>query len=381
MTNEDLRIFSDFKVYKDYIKLNRKKNLLHSIAEQNLRIILKEICPESHPVNESNVNGGRVDLIYYFDSIGHSIHFEIFASYSTVIKDLRLLEQSMFDIQVAILIDNEIDPSVSKKYFKEKPTNPFPFFNLSQIFMETKIEDFKREIGNLIKTFKLSTKSEETRSGLLTTESVKRFRGFSPPKKDLLDLDDINYCVSKLKKNGITPKAEERILSDISNNLLDIVYIETLKEDSKITLHNLLEFLFDYLKGKGESTLIGVLKILTWISRSEMLNSAKSIYYDYLKSLLDEKKRHYDLLEILFRFRHFEDQILWISTAIDEKNIDFINILTGDLGSPKMKEQKSKIRDMLYEKLDTYEQNGESEEIIQKIHFLLEKLKNIKKQE
>ena len=220
-----------------------------------------------------------------------------------------------------------------------------------------------------------------TSSDLIMTESVKRFRGFSPSKKDLLDIDDINYCVSKLKKKGITPKAEERILSDISNNVLDIVYIETLKEDSKIALHNLLEFLFNYLKGKGESTLTGVLKILTWICRSEMLNSVKSIYYGYLKSLLDEKKRHYDLLEILFRFGHFEDQILWISTAIDERNIDFINILTGDLGSPKMKEQKSKIRDMLYEKLDIYEQNGKSEEIVQKINFLLEKLKNIKKQE
>jgi len=381
MTIEDLITFMDFKIYSNYIKSNRKKNLLHSIAEQNLQIILREICPETHLVNESNVNGGRVDLIYYFDSTGHSIHFEIFASYSTVIKDLRLLEQSGFDIQVAILIDNEIDPSVSKKYFKEKPTNPFPFFNLSQIFMDTKIENFKREVSNLIKAFKLSTKSKVLRSDLMPTELVKRFRGFSPPKKDLLDIDDINYSISKLKKDTVSLKTEERILKNISNNLSDIAYIETLKEKSKIALQNLLEFLFNYLQGKGESTLIGVLKILTWICRSEMLNEAKSIFYDFLKTLLDENQRHYELLEILFWFGHFEDRIHWLSIAIDEKNIDFIIILTGDLGSPKILEQKLKIRDMLYEKLDVYELDGDSQEIVQKINFLLEKLRNIKKTE
>lgn len=236
--------------------------------------------------------------------------------------------------------------------------------NNEQIYTIKVVRKMKKEHENII-------------SNRPMTESVRRFSGFSPSKKDLLDLDDINYCLSKLKKNDITPIAEERILSDISNDLSDISYIETLREESKSTLQNLLEFLFDYLKGKGETTLIGVLKILTWICRSEMLNSAKSIFYDYLKSLLDEKKRHYDLLEILFRFGHFEDRILWISTAIDEKNIDFINILTSDLGSPKLKKQKSKLRDILYEKLDTYEQNGESEEIVQKIHYLLEKLKNI----
>ena len=174
--NEDLKTFLDFKIYTNYIKSTKKKNLLHSIAEQNLQIILRRICPESHPVNESNVNGGRVDLLYYFDSAGHSIHFEIFASYSNVIKDLRLLEQSEFDIQVAILIDDEIDPSVSKKYFREKPNNPFPFFNLSQIFMDTKIETFKQEISNLIKLFKLMMKSDVLRSDLMPTNLFFEFR-------------------------------------------------------------------------------------------------------------------------------------------------------------------------------------------------------------
>ena len=98
MPNDQLRLFSNFEDYKDFVLSNRKEKLLHSFSEENMRILLKEVYPESHPVNESNVDGGRIDLIYYFDALGHTIHFEIFASYSTVIKDLRLLEQSEFDI-------------------------------------------------------------------------------------------------------------------------------------------------------------------------------------------------------------------------------------------------------------------------------------------
>lgn len=376
MTNEDLSTFLDFKVYIDYIKQNKKK--LHPIAEQNLKIILKEICPESHPVSEVNTYGGRVDLIFFFDSQGHSIHFEIIASPGQVDNNSLRLERSSSDIQVALLIDEEIDPTVSKKYLRTN-FDRFIHFNLSQIFMDFKIEDFKQNIVNIIKTLKLSMKSEVQSSKLLQNRLVKSFRGYNPSKEDLIDLDDIKYNISKLKKKSIAPKNEERILKDISHSLSDIAYIDTLKEESKITLNNLLEFLFNYLQGKGESTLIGILKVLTWICRSEMLNTTKSIFYEYLVSLLDEKKRLYDLLEILFWFGHFEDRGLWLSMAIDEKNIDFINILTGDLGTPKLYQQKFEIRDMLYEKLDIYEQDGESREIVQKIHFLLQKLRNIKK--
>lgn len=376
--SKNLMIFSDYTIYSDYIKSQRKENQLHSLAELNLQILLKELCSESHPVNESNVNGGRVDLIYYFDSIGHSIHFEIFASYSTVIKDLRLLEQSEFDIQVAILIDEDIDPAVSKKYFREKPTNPFPFINLSQIFMENKLETFKREIDNLIKTFIRTKKSEERGLEIIISNSANKFRGYSPSSEDSLDLEDINYSITKLKKDIVSAKAEKRILNDISNNLSDIAYIEILKEESKITLQNLLTFLYDYLQGKGETTLKSILKILSWLCRSEMLNETKIIYYNYLKSLFNENRRDYELLEILFWFGHFENRVKWLSIAIDEKDICFINILTGDLGIPNFREQKLKIRDMMYEKLDLYEVDENSKEIVQKVHYLLEKLRNLK---
>jgi len=376
MTNDSNILFLDFNEYIEYIKQNRKK--LHTIAEQNLRIILKEICPETHPVSEINKDGRRVDLIFFFDSNGHSIHFEIIASSGQVDNNSLSLERSSSDIQVALLIDGEIDPRVSTKYFRVNQDR-FIHFNLSYIFMSSKIEDFKHNIVNIIKKFKLSMKSEVQNSKLLQSRLVNRFRGYNPSKKDLLDLNDIKHNISKLKSKNLTPKDEERILKDISFSLSDIAYIETLKEESKKTLNNLLEFLYDFLLCKEDPTLNGVLKVLTWICRSEMLNTAKSIYYEYLVSLLDKKKRSYDLLEILFSFRHFEDRVLWLSTAIDEKNIDFINILSGDLGTPKLYEQKFEIRDMLYEKLDFYEQDGESQEIVQKINFLLQKLRNIKK--
>lgn len=200
------RFFSDFNAFTDFVVSNRKKKDLHPVAEENLRIFLKEIYPESHTVNESNVNGGRVDLIFFFDSLQHTIHFEIFASYSTVVKDLRLLEQSEFDIQVAILIDEEIDPSVYKKYFRERPTKSFPFFNLSQIFIESKIDDFKRGVSNIIKTFQFRPDSEvmSLRKSLLRCyEAIKRLCYFQfeyEEKQGLSHKDEIEKALTLLTK-------------------------------------------------------------------------------------------------------------------------------------------------------------------------------------
>jgi len=239
MTIDKLILFPNFKDYTDYFTPGSwEKKHLHSIAEQNLRIILKEIYPESHPVNEINVDGGRGDLIYYFDSEGHSIHFEIFASYGTVIKDLRLLEQSEFNIQVAILIDEEIDPSVSKKYFREKPINPFPCFNLSQIFIESKIDDFKREIGNIIKTFQLKPQSIDLKTAQLFFNKLcalilkiyKKEISYSETSKILKDLQQ-----SREKKVFDITIIRNQENNSIKLEILEKIYsLELISNDSKI---------------------------------------------------------------------------------------------------------------------------------------------------
>lgn len=206
MANDQLRLFSDFEDYRVFVLSNRKKKMLHSLSEENMRILLKKIYPESHPVTECNINGGRVDLIYYFDALGHTIHFEIFASYYTVINDLRLLEQSEFDIKVGILIDDDIDPSVSKKYFRKRPTKPFPFLNLSQIFMGSKIDDFQRDVVKIINAFQLRPDSDITdlrKSFLRCYESIRKlcyFRFDLEKYENLNHKDEIEKSLTLLNK-------------------------------------------------------------------------------------------------------------------------------------------------------------------------------------
>lgn len=191
MSNDYIKLFLDFEEYKDFVLSNRQKNKLHPLAEPNLQYILKEIYPESHPISEINVDGGRVDLLFYFSPL-HSIHFEIFASEGQVNKDTLLLIRSPSDIQIAILIDDEIDSRVSKKFFRTNPDS-FIHFNLSQIFMESKINDFKREIGNIIKCFQLKPDSEvkSLRNSLLRCyEAIKKLCYL---KFDLEESETVKY--------------------------------------------------------------------------------------------------------------------------------------------------------------------------------------------
>lgn len=166
---KNLKLFSNFKEFEKFILENRSKNKLHPVAENNLKILLKEIYPESHPISESNVDGGRVDLIFYLQPLNYNVHFEIIASKSRVTQDLRLLERSKSDIRIAILIDIKIDPSVSTEYFRKRPYNPFPSYKLSDIFLTSKIAEFKDNIKKIIKNF---LKKLETNQKILFIEDI-----------------------------------------------------------------------------------------------------------------------------------------------------------------------------------------------------------------
>jgi len=197
---------------KEYILENRSKKKLHSIAEKNLKILLKEVNPNSFPVSEISVDGGRVDLKYYLPPLNKNIHFEIFASKTRVPQDLRLLEQSKSEVQITILIDKEIDPSVSSEYFRKRPINPFPSINLSELFVESKLNDFKSKIKDIIKNFQ---EKEEIKEGSLSIEipPVQRFRG-----------NENKYLFFRIKLKNISKKTIENIIVkqeiyDKNNNL------------------------------------------------------------------------------------------------------------------------------------------------------------------
>lgn len=178
--------FSNFEKVKDYIISIRSNKMLHSITEANLKILLNEIFPDAHPISEANVNGGRIDLIYYIPPLNESIHFEIFATESQVINDLRLLEQSKSKIKISILIDKEIDLNVSEKYFKKRPSNPFPSINLSNLFLESKVINFKNELAKILDNSFLNN-------------NIKLNNIFTPLREEYLKTRKNKLSISKLK--------------------------------------------------------------------------------------------------------------------------------------------------------------------------------------
>ncbi|MEJ2251966.1 MAG: hypothetical protein P8Y97_20185 [Candidatus Lokiarchaeota archaeon] len=111
---------------------------------------MSSLFPGTTPVGEINVNGGREDLNFFIPPSNKKLHFEIFASSSQVPQDLRLLENSKSDLQIAILIDKEIDSRISELFYRKKPAKPFPSFYLSELFLEQRIRKFKIEVKKLV---------------------------------------------------------------------------------------------------------------------------------------------------------------------------------------------------------------------------------------
>lgn len=125
------------KLQKHFAEMMRLKRAhqLHPAVEKRLTLLLKELYPNDHIVSEiGGILGGRNDLMQ-FSSSGKKIVFELFASPSQVPQDLRLLEQSIAEVRVAILLDPEVNQKLSDEYFRKKP-DPFPFIWVKEVMVE-----------------------------------------------------------------------------------------------------------------------------------------------------------------------------------------------------------------------------------------------------
>ena len=125
---------NNFQNYIKWAKDAKKKKILHKEVETRLASLLSKIYPDSYQVLEvSGIPGGRNDLMQFSFS-GRRVVIELFFSPGQVPQDLRLLEQSKADIKIAILLDDAIDPNLSKEYFHKKP-EPFPFLDLRFVML------------------------------------------------------------------------------------------------------------------------------------------------------------------------------------------------------------------------------------------------------
>lgn len=118
--------------YEESVRRLRRSRKLHAVTENRLVELLARAFPDARAVPEvSAIPGGRNDLLHYFFD-GRRVVFEIFCSANQVPQDLRLLEQCDAAVKIAVLIDPEVDSSVSTQYFRKKP-NAFPFLWLRHV--------------------------------------------------------------------------------------------------------------------------------------------------------------------------------------------------------------------------------------------------------
>lgn len=121
--------------FKEEIKGLRSKYRLHGKMAIALREAISSLFPDWAYVPEvAQTPGGRNDAVL-FQSNGKSICFELFASKSQVDRDLMLLYESPAQHKIAVIIDREIDPSVSLAYYRKFPRAPFPVIWLSKVML------------------------------------------------------------------------------------------------------------------------------------------------------------------------------------------------------------------------------------------------------
>jgi hypothetical protein len=129
-------VFEDEQDYRQFIKELKAQNRLHGIVEGRLSDLLALVYPDTHATPEvSGVYGGRNDLMQFFFN-GRRVVFELFFSPSQVPQDLRLLEQNVADVKIAVLLDYELDPKLADEYFRKKPDH-FPYLWLRQVMLKS----------------------------------------------------------------------------------------------------------------------------------------------------------------------------------------------------------------------------------------------------
>jgi len=132
------------------IKNLRKKKLLHSVVLRELSKIINRYFPKYEPITEiQGLAGGRNDLIA-FKYNTRKILFEVFATASQVSRDLRILDNTIADIKIAIIIDKEIDDKILEKFLRENPESNYPYLFISQILDKTKIVNTINSLHNII---------------------------------------------------------------------------------------------------------------------------------------------------------------------------------------------------------------------------------------
>jgi hypothetical protein len=140
--------------FKEGILKLRRERKLHSSVEARLKTVLKRNFDDSRVIEERyGTTLGRADLSWFMVG-GCEVHFELFASRSTVLRDLNLLHESTADVRVAILMDEFLDESVHREYLRRVRVDRYPILNLSDVMLEGREKKLIEDIRKIVERAK-----------------------------------------------------------------------------------------------------------------------------------------------------------------------------------------------------------------------------------
>lgn len=142
--------------YRANILELRKSHKLHTEVEHRFIRILRQVDKKAFAIHESSTlsRGHRVDLKFHLND-GRTLHAEIFASAEMVSRDINSLTNSIADVRLALLLDEDVDKSVADAYFHElgsrnQPLDLFPIIKLSSFMVSSQSMEVKRRLCELL---------------------------------------------------------------------------------------------------------------------------------------------------------------------------------------------------------------------------------------
>ncbi|MDP2671754.1 MAG: hypothetical protein Q8P13_04850 [bacterium] len=321
----------------DEILKLRKEYKLHEVVEDRLVKLFKELSPTNYTLKEGiGLTSGRTDTSHYIGG-GKIIHVEVIASANMVAKDLLNLHQSVADGKVVVLMDEEIDPTVTKEYFSDHATDRFPRLSISEVLDEDKKEAVLVKLADIVQeidktTVKFKNESQKkfdqflkdlNRQGELITydfgffprKNLGVFQKLSDAEKLYHELDPLGFSAAAGLHRGYGLSWEfgndGKFLrlgySDKDNNLIPFVSVgdygevihtssyhkEGFTEIHKPTLLSLLnpvvEFYKELVKKKGYKGMVDVIahfsgfEGLKWVTTNDpaaLIIRGKAFYSD-----------------------------------------------------------------------------------------------------
>ena len=142
--NAPVKVETTFEQFAEEARRLRRKKQLHPEVEKRLSNLLSILYPDALVHPEPHVRGGRNDLRLTFPNRRCAI-FELFFTDAQVTRDLLLLATTQSDIQVAVLIDKEIDTKVERRFKSQQPKE-FYFLWLSEVMLPQRQENCQKKL-------------------------------------------------------------------------------------------------------------------------------------------------------------------------------------------------------------------------------------------